>query len=92
MNSLKQAREKLRMSQEEFALLLGWRPGMVAQLEKGDDEGLGMFHSFAVVLAADAQRVAHVLIEHRIAMLPPGSPQREALMPMTRKILGLSFY
>lgn len=90
MNSLQQAREQMRLTEEEFALLLGWPPEAVPELEAEPEFALGTLRPLFMLLAKSPQHCAQLLIEERLARLPTASPDREPLAALVRKIHGCS--
>ncbi len=88
MNSLQIARENLKLTEEEFALLLGCPIETVSALESEPEFALGILRSLCTLLTRLPQQTAHVLIEDRSHALSADSPDREAFGRLTRKIYG----
>ncbi len=87
MNSLQIAREKMKLTEEEFALLLGWPCETVSELENEPEFALGTFRPLSTLLTKLSQ-AGQVLLEERMAALSADSPDREALCRLARKIYG----
>lgn len=88
MNLAQEARERLGLTPEEFALLLGVPPSAIEDWEELGREPQGVVHSLLILLTKMPSQCAQTLVEYQLNQLPAQSPDRSVLATIARKIQG----